>query len=216
MLEIIKMWDKENCYTHLVDSDIRDFDRQLLLATVGEHKVDLILANNLFHWLFHRESIKKAFGRCYEILDSNGGCLAASIAASGTGHLFRQAYQQELFEELDQDGRDKWQRHLDNPIGVQSLDVIVQVARECGFKISIAELHYEPIIYDSTDLYVEDARDYGEEVFMAPLLAREPTAREAVWDRIKRRFRSLYLETERSARYLHDQFMAYLVAVRRD
>ena len=95
--------------------------------------------------------------------------------------------------------------------------VPVKIAQECRFKITSAHLEYEPLPFDSTDAYVEAARGYGEEVFMAPLPESTLEEREQIWDRIKKSFRDRYRQaTNSEVRYIHDQFMIYIVAVRRD
>lgn len=217
MLQVVRVLDDEKCYTHVIEADIRNYDQDVLEKDTGLRNVDLILANNVFHWLFDENAIRRAFRTSYEILDKNGGCLAASIAAAGTGQLFRTAYTEEVAGMLDQDKRDTWKRHLENPIGLQRLDSIVRIAREIRFKIAIAHLEYEPIEFESTDAYVEAARGYGEEVFMAPLLLSTLEEREQIWDRIKKNFRDRYATVaESDAGYVHDQFMIYIIAVRRD
>jgi len=207
----------ERCYTCIFEADIRDCNQAVLGENASLRSVDLVLANNVFHWLFEEDAIRLAFRSSYEILDRNGGCLAASIAAEGTGRLFRTAYAEEFSRLLDKDRRDQWQRHLENPIGLQRLDSIVRIARESGFHIGIAVLEYEPIDFESTDAYVEAARGYGEEVFMAPLLSPSPTEREQIWEKIKENLRNRYAAVAgRDVRYHHDQFMIYIIAVRRD
>jgi hypothetical protein len=215
MLAILNAINK-GYYTVIFEADLRYWNADLLFTQTGERKVDLILANNVFHWLFNEKAVETAFRECYEILDRNGGCLAASIAALGTGSDFLKAYHAELDETLDQPERDKWQRHLKNPIGLQALDSIVNIARRCRFKIVHAQQIYEPKKFDSTDAYVADARAYGEEVFMAPLLTRPIAQQAEVWERISRRFRDLYTAKFNQVSYLHDQFMIYLIAVRHD
>jgi trans-aconitate methyltransferase len=185
-------------------------------------KVDLVFANNVFHWLFNEEQIQLAFCNCYDILDKNNGCLAASIAASGTGRLFHDAYAEECSRLLNDDELDKWRSHIKNPIGLQRLDSIVRIAKESKFKIALAHQEYEPIEFPNTDAYVEAARGYGEEVFMAPLPSLSDKAREAFWNRLKKNFREKYaagLRTtgpNRDEKYVHDQFMIYILAIRRD
>jgi len=218
MLEIVKWLNEQvHCYTDLFESDIRSCDPEVLQRHTGLKSVDLIVANNVLHWLFGESAIRLALATAYAILDRNGGCLAASIAAAGTGQLFRASYAEELAKALDEDTRDKWKRHLENPIGLQSLDSVIRIAQECRFQITSGHLEYEPIAFESTDAYVEAARGYGEEVFMAPLPESTMEERDQLWDRIKENFRDRHLQaTHGEARYVHDQFMIYIVAVRRD
>jgi hypothetical protein len=106
--------------------------------------------------------------------------------------------------------------HIDNPIGLQSLDSVVDVARRCRFRIERAQLMYEPKEYDSTDDYVRDVRAYGEEVLMAPLFGLSADEREKIWSSVADRFRELHRAKYNQASYVHDQFMIYLIAVRHD
>ena len=112
--------------------------------------------------------------------------------------------------------RDRWSKHLANPIGLQSVDAIVDIARRCRFRIERAQQVYEPKEYESTDEYVRDVRAYGEEVLMAPLLNCPPAEREQVWRRIANRFRELHEAKFNQRRYVHNQFVIYLLAVRHD
>jgi SAM-dependent methyltransferase len=208
--------NEQHLYSGLFEGDLRHCDVDMLRAQTGENKVDLIIANNVFHWLYTEEAITRSFRRAYEMLDRNGGCLAASIAAEGTGSEFLTAYRAEIEARLDGPRRDAWQRHLQNPIGLQRLDMIVDIARRCRFRIERAQLAYEPKEFDSTDEYVADARAYGEDVFMAPLLGLSADERETVWGEISRRFRELHLAKFNQSVYIHDQYMVYLIAVRHD
>jgi len=145
--------------------------------------------------------------------------MAVSIAGVGTGSYFLKAYQSEVSEALDPIDADRWRSHLLNPIGLQSLDEIVRIARRNGFSIepAYAQLVYEPVRYSKgTDEYVEDARSYGEDVFMAPLLNKNQTEREEIWQRVKQRFRQTYLAHFNESFYVHDQYMIYLLARRDD
>ena len=92
---------------------------------------------------------------------------------------------------------------------------IVDIARRCRFRIERAEQVYEPKAYENTDEYVRDVRAYGEEVLMAPLLHLSRDEREQVWKRIATRFRDLHLAKFNQRRYIHNQFVIYLLAVRR-
>jgi trans-aconitate methyltransferase len=206
------------CYTHIFEGDLRTVDSTVLAREAKVSKVDLLLANNVFHWLFTREAIDSAFRRCYEVLTKRG-CLAASIAGIGTARDFITAYKAEMEEVLEPALSDRWRRHLQNPIGLQSLDDIVDIARRNHFIVdsSWAYLAYEPVLYgDGTDEYVEDARSYGEEVFMAPLLNKPRTQREEIWSRIKSRFRQICDARSKDPGYVHDQYMIYLIARRGD
>jgi hypothetical protein len=157
--------------------------------------------------------IAKAVEHCRDLIRT-GGLLAASIAAVGTGANFLTAYKAEMDEALAKPERDKWRNHIDNPIGLQSLDDVVRVLSRKGFKVENARLMYEPIEYRTTDDYVRDAKNYGEMVFMAPLLRKEPAYREEIWGRISRRFRELHFAEKEREPYVHDQFMIYLIARR--
>jgi hypothetical protein len=203
-------------YTHVLDGDCRWFGSDTLMAGTGLPRVDLIFMNNVLHWLFTDEGIERALRQAYEMLDRGGGCVAASIAGLGTGRDFYRAYQAELDERLERRERDKWRVHIDNPIGLQSLDCVVDVARRCRFRIERAQLMYEPKEYDSTDDYVRDVRAYGEEVLMAPLFGLSADEREKVWSSVADRFRELHRAKHNQVSYVHDQFMIYLIAVRHD
>jgi SAM-dependent methyltransferase len=208
--------DPNEGYTHLVDGDCRWFGRDNLFREAGVQQVDLILMNNVLHWLFTSDAIERALHQSYEMLDRFGGCVAASIAAVGTGSVFYGAYKAELEERLEADQKERWRAHIENPIGLQSLDTIVDIARKCRFRIERAQLTYEPKEYDSTDEYVRDVRAYGEAVLMAPLLHLSPQERERVWSSVSDRFRELHRAKFNQAAYVHNQFMIYLVAVRND
>jgi len=220
MLNIINALNTANgsgeWYTHTFEADLRHFGSDTLLANIHRSRVDLIVANNVFHWLFSEDMIERVLGRLYEVLDRNGGCLAASIAAVGTGSGLFGAYQKEVSESLTPSERDRWSRHLANPIGLQSVDSIVDTARRCRFKIERARQVYEPKVYESTDEYVRDVRAYGEEVLMAPLLGKSRDEREQIWKRIADRFRDLHQAKFNQRGYIHNQFVIYLLAVRHD
>jgi SAM-dependent methyltransferase len=203
-------------YTHTFEGDLRTFGSDTLMRHTGLGKVDLVIANNVFHWLFTEDMIEKAFRRLYEVLDRNGGCLAASIAAEGTGSEFFTAYCAEVEDKIDAAERERWQRHLKNPIGLQRLSAIVDIAKRCRFRIERAQQAYEPKEYDRTDLYVRDVRAYGEEVLMAPLQAHSKDDREQVWKGIARRFKELHDAKFNQTRYVHNQFVIYLLAIRHD
>ena len=203
-------------YTHTFEADLRYCGSDTLMKEVGPAKVDLIVANNVFHWLFAEDVIEKCFSRLYEMLDRNGGCLAASIAAMGTGNEFFKAYRAEVEDRLPPTEQDRWRRHLQNPIGLQSVEAIVDIARRCHFRIERAQQVYEPKEFDSTDEYVRDVRAYGEEVLMAPLLSLPTPDREAVWNGIARRFKELHQAKFNQSRYVHNQFVIYLLAVQHD
>ncbi|MGH9371557.1 MAG: hypothetical protein ACRD15_08515 [Vicinamibacterales bacterium] len=142
--------------------------------------------------------------------------LAASIAAVGTGSEFFKAYRAEVEDRLGPADQDRWRRHLLNPIGLQRVEAIVDIARRCRFRIERAQQVYKPKEFDSTDDYVRDVRAYGEEVLMAPLLCVSREDREQVWKGIARRFKELHQAKFNQGRYLHNQFVIYLLAVRHD
>jgi hypothetical protein len=186
------------------------------MARTGENAVELIVANNVLHWLFTPSAISTALRRCRNLL-RDGGLLAASIAAVGTGSYFLTAYEAEVSEALAGRDRQKWAPHVANPIGLQRLEEIVKLARAAGFTIELARQVYEPRSYlGGIDEYVRDARSYGDKVFMAPLLNQSERDREEVWNRIQRRFAELYSAAFGEAGYQHDQHMIYLVARRVD
>ena len=220
MLNIINALNTANgsgeWYTHTFEADLRHFGSDTLVANIRQPRVDLIIANNVFHWLFSEEMIEKVFSRLYEVLDRNGGCLAASIAALGTGSVLFDAYKKEVSESLTPSERNRWSDHLENPIGLQGVDGIVDIARRCRFKIERAQQVYEPKVYECTDEYVRDVRAYGEEVLMAPLLGKSRDEREQIWKRITDRFRDLHQAKFNQRRYIHNQFVIYLIAVRHD
>jgi hypothetical protein len=137
-------------------------------------------------------------------------------AAVGTGSEFFRAYRAEVEDRLAPTEQDRWRRHLQNPIGLQSVEAIVDIARRCRFRIERAQQVYEPKELDSTDEYVRDVRAYGEEVLMAPLLGLPSTDRELVWNGSARRFKELHQAKFNQSRYLHNQFVIYLLAVRHD
>jgi SAM-dependent methyltransferase len=217
MLAIVNAFNQTgHWYTHTFESDLRHFGSDTLMKEVGPPRVDLIVANNVFHWLFAEDVIEKSFSRLYETLDRNGGCLAASIAAIGTGSEFFKAYRAEVEDRLPPTDQDRWRRHLQNPIGLQSVEAVVDIARRCRFRIERAQQVYEPIVFDSTDEYVRDVRAYGEEVLMAPLLQLSSHDRELVWNGIARRFKELHRAKFNQTRYVHNQFVIYMLAVRHD
>jgi SAM-dependent methyltransferase len=217
MLGIVNALNQEgHWYTHTFEADLRYCGSDTLMKEVGPAKVDLILANNVFHWLFTEDVIEKCFSRLYEMLDRNGGCLAASIAAMGTGSEFFRAYRAEVEDRLPPPEQDRWRRHLLNPIGLQSVEAVVDIARRCRFRIERAQQVYEPKEFDCTDEYVRDVRAYGEEVLMAPLLGLPSADRELVWNGIARRFKELHQAKFNQSRYIHNQFVIYLLAVRHD
>lgn len=210
-------WIKR-CYTDVFEGDLRTLTPDFLYTKTGVAQVELLFANNVFHWLFTEEAIDRAFKTCHQILRP-GGSMAVSIAGLGTGSYFLKAYQSEVSEALDPIDSDRWHSHLLNPIGLQSLDEIVRIARRNGFSIepAYAQLVYEPVRYSSgTDEYVEDARSYGEEVFMAPLLNKNQSEREEIWQRVKQRFHQTYSAHFNESFYVHDQYMIYLLARRDD
>jgi hypothetical protein len=52
---------------------------------------------------------------------------------------------------------------------------------------------------------------------MAPLPEATAEERDHIWDRIKKNFRDRHRQVRGGeARYVHDQYMIYVVAVRRD
>jgi SAM-dependent methyltransferase len=217
MLSIVNAMNGDGrWYTHTFEADLRTFGSDTLARTIGIGKVDLVLANNVFHWLFGEDVIEKAFRRLYEILDRNGGCLAASIAAEGTGTEFFAAYRAEIEERIDAADADRWRRHLLNPIGLQRVASVVDIAKRCRFRIEKAQQVYEPKEFDSTDGYVRDVRAYGEEVLMAPLQSLSREEREQTWKGIARRFKELHRAKFNQGRYVHNQFIIYLLAVRHD
>lgn len=220
MLNIVNTLNRANgsgeWYTHTFEADLRHFGSDTLVAKIEQPRVDLIVANNVFHWLFTEDTIEKVLRHLYEVLDRNGGCLAASIAALGTGSVLFNAYKTEVSDSLDGPERDRWNRHLANPIGLQSVEAIVDIARRCRFRIERAQQVYEPKTYECTDEYVRDVRAYGEEVLMAPLLHLSRDEREQVWGRIASRFRDLHEAKFNQRRYIHNQFVIYLLAVRHD
>jgi len=220
MLNIVNALNSANgsgeWYTHTFEADLRHFGSDTLVANIQQPRVDLIVANNVFHWLFTEDTIEKVFRQLYEVLDRNGGCLAASIAARGTGSALFNAYRTEVSDSLDASERDRWSRHLANPIGLQSVEAIVDIARRCRFKIERAQQVYEPKTYECTDEYIRDVRAYGEEVLMAPLLHLSRDERQLVWNRIASRFRDLHQAKFNQRRYIHNQFVIYLLAVRHD
>jgi len=217
MLGIVNAFNQEgHWYTHTFEADLRYCGSDTLMRELHQSKVDLIVANNVVHWLFSEDVIEKCFSRMYEMLDRNGGCLAASIAAVGTGSEFFRAYRAEVEERLPPTEQDRWRRHLQNPIGLQGVDAVVDIARRCRFRIERAQQVYEPKEFDSTDEYVRDVRAYGEEVLMAPLLGLPSVDREQVWSGIARRFRELNRAKFNQNRYVHNQFVIYLLAVRHD
>ena len=200
-------------YTHVFEGDLRTLDGDWLKQKMGIASVELVLANNVIHWLFRQEMISKAIEHCRDLIRT-GGLLALSIAGVGTGANFLKAYKAEMEEALDKDAREKWQNHLENPIGLQNLNTIVKIANRNGFQAEDARLVYEPIKYDRTDDYVRDAKNYGETVFMAPLFKKDESFRDEIWRRIGRRFHDLHIAENEKETYIHDQYMIYLIARR--
>jgi SAM-dependent methyltransferase len=202
-------------YTHLFEADFVTLDSATVKAKLGYGDVDLLLANNVIHWLFEPAQIAEAFASAQKVVRGKG-LFAASIAAVGTAGLFLEAYAEEMRHALKEGLRERdaanWQSHLSNPIGLQSLDGIVQIARKNGFKILTAQLSYEPVQYTTTWDYVSVARAYGEEVFMAPLLSWPTEKKDSLWQKIAERFNQIHQEHFHREGYEHDQYMIYLIA----
>ncbi len=202
-------------YSDVFEADLREMAPDALQNRVSAGgRVSLILANNVFHWLLDSTVIGRAFQACREVL-LPGGTLAASIAAAGTGRDFLSAYRQVLRERIalksGGDAVNLWQSFLENPIGLQTLPMIVGHARD-NFKILEAKLTYEPVRYDDTDQYVEAAKGYGNDIYMAPLLSYTSSDdQEEVWDEIKAAFRKLHDEKFSRRTYIHDQYMVYIL-----
>jgi SAM-dependent methyltransferase len=214
MLELARKF--EPGYTHCFACDVKDLSPDRLQQEIGSRNVGLVLANNVFHWLFTHEAIETAFKACRSVM-ADGGVMAASIAGEGTASLFLNAYQKVLTAQIvEDDERRKWSAHLSNPIGLQRLDGLVDTARLVGLNVVDAQLVYEPLRYDCTDRYVKDARAYGEDVFMAPLGRYDHQARERVWKAIMETFRTDHESKFQRAEYVHDQFMIYLILRRVD
>lgn len=212
MIELLR--NVSSKYTHAFEGDIRSITNEDLLNVLNVSSVELIIANSVLHWLFDESEIRAALKRCRSLL-KDGGLFIASIAATGTGHHFQMAYRAEMLEALDYDAKARWSKHIENPIGLQPLERIVQIARNEGFAILTARQVYEPRRYlGGTSEYIDDARSYGDCIFMAPLLERSKEYQEVVWERILTRFTQYNEEAFHKREYVHDQYMIYLVARR--
>jgi SAM-dependent methyltransferase len=200
-------------YTHRFESDLRKINQDVLNENIGRCTVDLVIANNVLHWLYFESQIEKILLNCKDLLNHEG-VLATSIAAVGTGLEFFKSYKNVMSEILCLEECEKWKNHLENPIGLQKLECITSLARKTGYDVVMAKCQYEPVEYKTTDEYVEDARRYGEQVFMAPLLNKDIEYNK-VWDKIKEMFEDLYKKKQRKypqKAYIHDQFTIFLIA----
>ncbi len=207
-----KQWDQS--YTKVFNGDLLTITPEQLKKEIGETSVDLIIANNVIHWLLTPDNIDKAFGNLRKILTGRG-IFAASIAAEGTANTFLSAYKKIMEKEMENyvpmSEVKIWSTHLCNPIGLQKASEIIHHARKNNFRVEIEKYVYEPVPYGETDDYVNEARAYGEYLFMAPLLSHTTDEdREKIWEKIKNQFKKEYHENF-NQKYIHDQFMIYLV-----
>jgi hypothetical protein len=205
-------------YTHRFECDLRNISQDVLYENIGKRTVDLILSNNVLHWSYFKSQIEKILSNCKALLNHEGG-FAASIAAIGTGPEFFESYKKVMSDILQLKEREKWKNHLENPIGLQRLECITSLTIKTGYEVVMAKCQYEPVEYKTTDEYVEDARRYGEKVFMAPILDKDVDYKKGVWDRIKEVFEDMYRKKQRRyphRGYIHDQFTIFLIACRVD
>ncbi|MEM7205794.1 MAG: class I SAM-dependent methyltransferase [Planctomycetota bacterium] len=215
-----------DAYTHLITERVEDLTPDHLLEeTDGKlGSVNLVFANDLFHWLIEEDPIKQALERAGTLLNT-GGRLVASVAAEGTGRLFREAYEQLMRDELDKTEFNSWRSFIRNPIFLQEVHKFVQWAQEAGFAVNKARSEYQPLEYTGAPDYVDDAKTYGEQVFMAPLYASRNESLpetgaspfEAQWNKLgelmdelvkKKENKSFY--SKEDGKYYHDQYMIYL------
>ncbi|MGE0490438.1 MAG: methyltransferase [Vulcanimicrobiota bacterium] len=208
--EMIRLSKEVAAYNDVVQLDVVEMDAEKL----GQ-PFDCVVANNVFHWLLDLEKIRRAMKNCASCL-RHGGILAASIAGRGTGKAFFQVYRETMAELLDGATMANWKSHIDNPIGLQALSEIVDLALPNDFTVVEARLRYEPVVYKNPEMYVEAARAYGEFVFTAPFLGLNGDALvDQFWRRLKEKFRQLWEQSPAAerlgGRYLHDQYMIYVL-----
>jgi transcriptional regulator with AAA-type ATPase domain/SAM-dependent methyltransferase len=193
------------------EADILDITLERYYKSSGvDDLADLITANNVFHWLFTEEALAVALSNCGLLL-RQGGLLAASVAAQGTGVNFFGAYRDVVGDSVSKTRLD-WKKFIANPIGLQSLETLVRLVRNAGFEILHAESCLEPVEYGSTDQYVDDARAYGGPILTAPLTGRTEVEKMQVWEHIRNRFAKEYAGDSRGRGYIHDQYMIYFLA----
>lgn len=219
MVELANRKRKDKSYTKVFKGDLLTITPKILEQEIGKPNVDLIIANNVIHWLLTPDNIDLAFKNLLNIL-TRRGIFAASIAAEGTASTFLGAYKTIMEEEMKNympmNKVEIWSSHLCNPIGLQTVCDIVQHANKNNFRVEVANYVYEPVDYEGgTDDYVDDARAYGEYLFMAPLLSHiSDEKREEIWEKIKTQFKKDYHEKFNQTKYMHDQYMIYLIVSR--
>jgi SAM-dependent methyltransferase len=217
MVECAKKIKGKLGYTHVFEEDLLKITPDVLEQKTGKSYVDLIIANNVIHWLFTTDNIDKALINIRNILNPKRGIFAASIAAEGTASTFLRSYKTTMEEEMNNymptNKVHVWESHLCNPIGLQTVGEIVKKVNENDFRVEILRYVYEPCVYEGgTDDYVDDVRAYGEYIYMAPLLSyTNDETREKIWKKIKIQFNKDYHEKFDHNEYVHDQYMLYLI-----
>ena len=123
MLQMMPSFVREH-YTDLFEGDLRMLSSDWLQRITNKtrlEKVDLILANNVVHWLFSDQNVDAAFRAFHEVLNE-GGCIGLSVAADGTAGQFLCAYrtvlETNIRKRLSESDGAVWQGHLTNPIGL--------------------------------------------------------------------------------------------------
>ncbi|MBS1914409.1 MAG: class I SAM-dependent methyltransferase [Bacteroidetes bacterium] len=206
-------------YTDIFRADLRNIEPGYLQKKTGTSWVDLVIANDVLHWLFTPDAIARAMRNCRNMLRDQG-LLAMTIASSGTGRIFFEAYHKVLSGVVEADAamnecvRGVWSAYTRNPIGMQSLSNVVRCAQVSGLRVVEAIVRYEPVTYSSTEGYVNDVISYGDQILMAPLADCDEKHRHDVWRRIGSEFKAAHESEIGPGKYVHDQFVIYLIAQR--
>lgn len=171
---------------------------------VPPNSINIAVSNSVLHWLNIPEldlTPEKAISEAFRAL-SPAGLFAASIAGEGTAERFLSSYR------LVRGRRQNKDPFREDPIGSMRLHDVVDLFLKSGFAVELAHLEYEPIEYPTPRHYADHVKAYGYEMFVNGV---PETEKEDTWEQIVRRFE----EDCGSERYVHDQYMIYIIGRKR-
>lgn len=170
---------------------------------------DIVISNSVLHWLNVPEighTPKHALGEIFRVLKVNSP-LAISVSGYGTAKRFQDSYRKVVKLYKNESNFNIYLFRSD-PIGSMHLHELVKMLIDIGYEIKKAELNYEPVIYKCPADYVNDVKAYGYQMYLA---AVPESRREEVWAMIRDNFIAMV----GNRKYEHDQYIIYIIAMKR-
>ena len=173
---------------------------------VQDNFADFVISNSAIHWA-NQEKLGLSVSPIFDEIkraSADGGVVAVSIAAQGTGLSLLEVFRKLIDEERSEFGIDE-DIYSEDPVGVMSAHHVVNELLRIELEVIDVRLQYEPILFSNASEYMNAVRAYGFEMFTASIIEQR---KEIFWSRLE----NLFVNSVESGPYRHNQYMIYAVA----